>query len=122
MARYFSTSLPPRSELIPDQDEEDVSFAALLDERERRNLQSYRPPSGIDPYGDSIPTVRWSREELDALLEVARATVEPTSTTERATNASTLPPPPGLQRRTAVRRSEVVMTDVRARQRGSGNG
>lgn len=119
MARYLATSIRPGAELLPEQDEGvDLAVEALLDETERRKLKSYRPPSGIEPSCDAKPTVRWTKAELEALLSIARATIDPDDQPRSAGELAT-PPPVQAARRVAVRRSDVVMADVRARLRRS---
>jgi hypothetical protein len=118
MARYLATSVCPRGELLPDHDDSvDLGLEALLDENERRKLKSYRPPSGIEQGCDTKPTVRWTPAELENLLSIARATIEADPVT--ADDPSTSPPTSPPARRVAVRRSEVIMADVRARLRRS---
>lgn len=101
----------PRSELVPTFDAADgLPEGALLEESERRKLQSYRPPSGVEGSADAVPTVRWSDEELAALLAIARATVEPDGEPDEPdegaddrSHAPTLPPP---CKRPTIRRSK----------------
>ncbi len=119
MARYLSTSVSDRWELIPSQDGEDLSVEALLENSERRKLQSYRLPSGTEADTDSVPTARWTAHELEALLAIAQATVEPADDPKDPARLSTVPPRPNREGPRAVRRSEVVMSDVRARLRGT---
>ncbi len=99
MARYLATNVRPRSELVPTSDATDgLLESALLQESERRRLQSYRPPSGIEGCAEAVPTVRWTDEEIATLLSIARATVEPEQTPDEEEPADrsdtpTLPPP-----------------------------
>jgi hypothetical protein len=116
MARYLATSIPPRAELLPDHDDEvDLAVEALLDENERRKLQSYRPPSNVDELFDQKPTIRWSAAEIQSLLAIAQATVEPHDDAAPSSCRSTVPPGRTSSGDAAVRRSEVVMTSVRGR-------
>lgn len=120
MALYLS--IRPRAELIPSHDDcESPPPDALLDERERRQLRSYRPPTGIEHCPDSTPTGRWSDDERERLLALARATVLPAEQTNEPTRPTTVRPRAETPRRLAIRRciDEVAMTEVRARLRGT---
>ena len=135
MARYLLTSIPPRTELIPAHNTAECgAVEALLDESERRRLQSYRPPSGLEIAADPTatvavgneapdskqPTGRWTAEERDALLALARTAIE---TDESSVSAPKNTIPPRREtRRVTIRRApgEISMSDVRQRLRGAG--
>lgn len=94
MSRYIATSVPPRSGLAPKSDGEHSPASALLQESERQTLRSYRPPTLVGGRCDSYPTIRWTAEEREALLALARATVDADDTLSdsREESAAVLPP------------------------------